>query len=255
MCRLFGMTSGRVPTRSTFWLLDAPDSLSRQSEQNPDGTGIGVFDGTTPRVLKQAIEAEDDLDFAREARDLESTTFVAHVRRASTGAVSLRNTHPFTMDGRIFAHNGGFSDLPRLERHLGDDLDLVEGETDSERLFALVTREARERGDVEEGIVEAVRWVSDHLPVTALNLVLTTPDHLWAVRRPDARTLYYLEADPGGTEHRSGLGLRVSTDDGPPRVVVASERLDDDPGWTELAPGELLSVDADLRVSRRTPWG
>ena len=191
------MTSGRVATRSTFWLLDAPDSLSHQSEQNPDGTGIGVFDGDTPRVLKQAIEAEDDLDFAREARDLESTTFVAHVRRASTGAVSLRNTHPFAMDGRIFAHNGGFGDLSRLERHLGDDLDLVEGDTDSERLFALITRETRERGDVEEGIVEAVRWVGEHLPVTALNLVLTTPDRLWAVRYPGARTLHYLELDPG----------------------------------------------------------
>jgi glutamine amidotransferase len=34
-------------------------------------------------------------------------------------------------------------------------------------------------------------------------------------------------------------------------VVLASERMDEDPGWRNLASGELLHVDASLRVSRR----
>ena len=33
-----------------------------------------------------------------------------------------------------------------------------------------------------------------------------------------------------------------------PVVVVASERMDDDPGWREVSPGELLHVDEDLAV-------
>jgi glutamine amidotransferase len=33
-------------------------------------------------------------------------------------------------------------------------------------------------------------------------------------------------------------------------VVVASERMDDDPGWTSLRSGELLHVDDQLRVTR-----
>jgi glutamine amidotransferase len=33
-------------------------------------------------------------------------------------------------------------------------------------------------------------------------------------------------------------------------VVVATERMDEDAGWTALAPGELVHVDRDLRVTR-----
>jgi len=45
MCRLFGMTGGRERVRATFWLLEAPDSLARQSRHNPDGTGVGYYRG------------------------------------------------------------------------------------------------------------------------------------------------------------------------------------------------------------------
>ena len=34
-------------------------------------------------------------------------------------------------------------------------------------------------------------------------------------------------------------------------VVVASEPMDDDPRWRILEPGELVHVDADLRITRR----
>jgi glutamine amidotransferase len=37
-----------------------------------------------------------------------------------------------------------------------------------------------------------------------------------------------------------------------PAVVVASERMDEDAGWGELAPGELLHVDDELTVTRET---
>lgn len=255
MCRLFGMTSGTVPARATFWLVEAPDSLAAQSPRNPDGTGIGVYDASgDPQVFKQPVAADEDLDFAREARDLESTTFVAHVRHASTGGISLRNTHPFTADGRIFAHNGGLGDLPALETHLGDDLSLVQGDTDSERLFALVTREIRACGDVTSGLRTALTWVIDNLPVYALNVILTTDDGLWAVRFPETHTLFLLVAGAGDAEHRSEEGMRVTGTDLPPRVVVASERLDDENGWTELEAGELLVVRPDLSIERTVLW-
>lgn len=247
------MSGGRTPVRATFWLLDAPDNLDLQSRANPDGTGLGIFDADgRPRLFRQPLAADHDLEFAREARDLESTTWVGHVRHASQGSVALRNTHPFTMGGRIFAHNGGLGDLSLLEDHLGDDLALVEGDTDSERLFALVTREIRASGDVTEGLVEAIGWVAGHLPVLALNLVLATPDELWAVRYPDTHTLFVLQSDAGPVAHASRAGTRLSTDHAPRRVVVASERLDDDPAWDELSPGEMVHVTPDVTVERST---
>jgi len=166
MCRLFGMSAGRERVKATFWLLDAPDSLSVQSHREPDGTGLGWFDEAgRPLLSKQAIAAYGDAEFARRAHELTSTTFVAHIRFASTGALELRNTHPFEQDGRLFAHNGVIEDLPALDARLGDARELVRGDTDSERFFALITREiAASGGDVEQGIAEGVSVNDSRLP-------------------------------------------------------------------------------------------
>src|ERR1700681_156366 len=100
------MGAGREPALATFWLLEAPDSLARQSRREPDGTGLGWFDtGGAAHVSKQPIGAYGDREFGREARAVYSTTFLAHIRFASTGSLDLRNTHPFEQDGRLFAHN------------------------------------------------------------------------------------------------------------------------------------------------------
>jgi predicted glutamine amidotransferase len=248
------MSAGGARARATFWLLDAPDSLVAQSHRDPDGTGVGWFDqDEMPRVDKQPIAAYEDKAFAHRARTVSSRTFVAHVRIASSGGLTLENTHPFEQGGRLFAHNGVVEDLRGLEAELGDALKLVLGETDSERYFALVTREiARAGGDVTAGITAAARWIAGNLPLFAINCVLSAPDGLWALRYPDKHELYVLERNPGTTlRHDSSLGSRVESDHGREHrlVVIASERMDDDPDWRLLESGELLHVDGELGVS------
>jgi hypothetical protein len=106
MCRLLGLTAGSEPVHATFWLLDAPDSLEVQSRRNVDGSGIGFFGPTGAPVLdKQPEAAFRDEEFVQEAKRAESAVFVAHVRWATAGGRTLQNTHPFTMQGRIMAHN------------------------------------------------------------------------------------------------------------------------------------------------------
>jgi glutamine amidotransferase len=248
------MTAGREPVRATFWLLDASDSLARQSYREPDGTGLGWFgaDGA-PHISKQPHAAYSDKTFAREAREVSSRTFVAHVRFASTGALTRPNTHPFEQDGRLFAHNGVIEDLPALDAQLADSRRLVHGDTDSERFFALITRETAARGgDVAGGIAAAVSWIAEQLPLFALNFVLISESDLWALRYPDTHELYVLERDAGTVlRHESAAGTRVHSDDAVerPLVVIASERMDDDPGWRLLRSGELLHVSPRLEVS------
>jgi predicted glutamine amidotransferase len=254
MCRLFGMSAGSERARATFWLMDAPDSLSGQSHRDPDGTGLGWFDESgRPHVRKQAIAAYDDAKFGREAREVFSSTFVAHVRFASTGSLDVHNTHPFKQEGRLFAHNGVLEDLPALEAHLGDALAHVHGDTDSERLFALITREIDAHdGDVVAGIATACQWVAANLPLLAINLILATEQGLWALRYPQTHELHILEREPGTTlEHSSALGTRVHSEHGRSRalVVIASEPMDDDPCWRMLESGELVHVDHALRVT------
>ena len=259
MCRLFGLSGGSERIRATFWLLEAPDSLAAQSRREPDGTGLGTFDADgAPRVDKQPIAAYQDREFAREAKERVSTTFIAHIRYASTGGLRLQNTHPFQQRGRIFAHNGVIEDLPRLEAELGEDLSLVQGDTDSERFFALITHHIDANGgDVGTGITSAARWAAANLPIYAINIVLTTPTELFALRYPDTHDLFVLRRCAGGQHgHRhldqASAAGRVRVRSGAlaaaPAVVVASERMDEDPGWRSLSPGELLHVDSHLQL-------
>ncbi len=261
MCRLFGLHAGRSTVDATFWLLEAPDSVLEQSRRNPDGYGLGTFepDGTVD-IDKGPAAAWTDARFAQEARTECSTTFLAHVRYASVGALTPENTHPFTLDGRIFGHNGVVGDLDRVEAELGDVRELVRGDTDSERLFALITRHIRDHdGDVRAGIVSATRWLAAEIELYSLNFVVTTVDELWALRYPEGNELHLLERDPGGPRSCRHLDessphgtIRVRAREGLDRslVLVASEPMDEDPGWTLVEPGELLHVDADLRVTR-----
>jgi predicted glutamine amidotransferase len=264
MCRLFGLHAGGV-TDAEFWLLEAPDSLTAQSHRNPDGAGIGAFgpDGR-PRVDKQPIAAWQDTEFARTARHLRGTTFVAHVRYASTGAHTVANTHPFLQDDRLFAHNGVVQGLDQLDQRLAElgTGGLVAGQTDSERVFALITGETRRSGgDVGTGITRAVGWIADRLPLYAVNLVLATATDLWALRYPATHELYVLDRPAGGTGGDQPLAAasdRITTRSAQlarqPSVVIATERMDDDPAWRLLDPGELLHDGPDLQLTSRTPF-
>ncbi len=265
MCRLFGLHAGRQDVAATFWLIDAPDSLDAQSHHNPDGAGVGTFGPAgEPEVSKQPIAAWEDAQFATAAQDLRGTTFVAHVRYASTGAHTVANTHPFLQDGRLFAHNGVVQGLAEMDRRLADlgASGLVAGETDSERVFALITAGTRRHGgDVSAGLTEAVGWISARLPVYALNLVLITATDLWALRYPATHELYVLDRPPGGGSIGQALDAaskrihaRSEHLAHQPSVIIASERMDDDPGWRLLDPGELLHVSTTLEIDSTAPF-
>jgi predicted glutamine amidotransferase len=261
MCRLFALHGGERVISATFWLLDAPVSLAAQSHTQPDGYGIGTFeeDGS-PDVERGPVRALEDEMFAHEARQERSRTFVAHLRFASTGAPKLENTHPFEQHGRLFAHNGVLWGLPELEERLGEHRSLVQGDTDSERLFALITRETELRGgDLEAGIQAAIHWVADHLPVFSLNFVLATPTDLWALRYPETHNLFVCEREAGGEDyHGTAPTTTGSMHIQAPElahcrsVVLATEPMDDDPGWRLLEPGELLHVPIDLCCTSTT---
>ncbi|KUI27893.1 class II glutamine amidotransferase [Mycobacterium sp. GA-2829] len=257
MCRLFGLHAGR-PVSATFWLLDAPDSLAQQSRRNPDGTGLGAFDARgRPVVFKQPIAAWRDRAFATEARETTGTTFVAHVRYATTGAAQPENTHPFLQDGRIFAHNGVVAGLDILDARLAQlrAADSVKGDTDSERVFALITASIRDRdGAVEAGLTDALHWLSANVPIYALNVLLATATELWALRYPDTHELYVLDRTVARSRSFDMRTKRIRAGSAhletAPSVVFASERMNDE-RWQLLGSGELVHVGPDLAITRQ----
>jgi predicted glutamine amidotransferase len=253
----------RDRVHATFWLLEASDSLAKQSRSNPDGYGIATFreDGS-PEIKKRPAAAYEDEVFAYEAKHEESHNFVAHVRYAYPGGLTMENTHPFEQHGRVFAHNGYVGGLEAIESRLGEQRALVQGESDSERLFALITKEiGAHDGDVSAGIAAAVGWAAQELPLYSINFVLATATGLWALRYPETNPLLFLEREiggPTGSRHldaASAAGtvrVRSAALAEHPAVIFASEQMDEHPGWRPLEPGELLDVNGDLEVSSRS---
>jgi glutamine amidotransferase len=257
MCRLFGMTGGTRQVQATFWLLDAPDSLILQSENQPDGVGLGTFheDGS-PSVWRKPSAANRSETFIAGSRSVRSATFIAHIRHATLAEPNIDNTHPFEQNGRLLAHNGIVGDVPELRRRLGSHAELVHGETDSEHFFGLITKRIDEHdGDVTAGITAAAREVAAEIPLYSLNIVLTTPNDLWALRYPETNELYILDRslgfDPGEALRSASGTMRVQSRELSfhQAAVIASERMDANPSWRLLEPGELIHIDRELKVT------
>jgi glutamine amidotransferase len=261
MCRLFALHAGERDVAADFWLLDAPSSIARQSERNAHGYGMAALTANQGMILiRNPVQASADPAYQHVARRLDASEMLVHLRYASIGVVSLVNTHPFSQDGRLFAHNGVLGDLDRIESRLGPNRAMVMGDTDSERLFALITLAIREAGgDVRAGITAAVREVAAEYELYSLNFVLGEMGHIWAFRYPEHNPLHLHRRRKGGPtgtaplDEADGAGtLRLHSDDGAvaPLVVIASERISDEPGWEEIQPGELVHVGRDLGVDR-----
>lgn len=261
MCRLFGLHAGAEDVDATFWLLDAPVSIAELSHRNADGYGLATFDRNGELALVRApIRAADDEAFAAAARATHAAVHLAHVRYADTGSVSEANTHPFILDGRAFAHNGVVSDLDELDRRLGSERAPVQGQTDSERFFALLTLAIREHeGDVRAGIIATTTMLARDITLYSLNFLLASAGHLWAFRYPEHNHLYLLARAPGGPrgnqpldEHSPHGTIRMRAREGSrlPLIVVASEPMDEDLGWEEIASGELVHIGPELEIHR-----
>jgi hypothetical protein len=116
------------------------------------------------RYLNQPIAAWQESQIASATRELRGTRFLAHVRCASTGGQTVANANPFLQQGRIFADNGVVQGVAELDARAADlgAASLVSGQTDSERVFALITAEtARRGGGVANGLVAAITWMSE----------------------------------------------------------------------------------------------
>jgi len=254
------MSGGTREVQATFWLLDAPASLLLQSESQPDGVGLGTFDADgTPSVYRKPVAALRSQTFIAGAKAVRSRTFISHIRHATAAEPSVENTHPFEQHGRLFGHNGVVGDLEEIRRRLGPDAALIQGTTDSEHLFALITKRIDDcDGDVSAGITAAAREFAADLPLYSLNMVLTTPTEVWALRYPETNELWILERSIGGIDDAIGFDkvspsgtMRVQSGELSfvPATVIASERMDSSPRWRMLDPGELVHVDPELHVT------
>lgn len=256
MCRLFGLIAPR-PVKITFPLLDAAESLRRQSLSNPDGWGVGYYAGGHAVVRKQPEAAHGSPGFSRVAEHARSHLFVAHVRLRTAGGVNLANTHPFSTGGWILAQNGGIGGAwhKRIKAEIG--WGRIAGKTSGEHLlYWLHARAGHLRGAARDAaIVAAVReLIADPASIGSANFVLATGDQLYAFRfsppQGNPRSLFYLRRVPPPAEAMRGVDESLGGIPRTPAVLVASEQVTgpDEP-WLPVANGCLLIARRDLSLN------
>lgn len=284
MCRLYGLRATH-PTGLDCGLIDAQNSLLQQARGdttgagNPDGWGLAVrTDGDLER-RREAAPAYSSEAYRREATDLEGTTILAHLRRATNGRPAERNTHPFRHRSALLAHNGH---LPAFERARPWILEQIapslrreiQGETGSEHLFYWLLSRLRDRTGgrsspppallrdvLRDTITDLVAWYATSAPEhryppdgppddreagVALNVLWAVGDRLAGSRA--GRSLWYREREGA---HRCGICGDLHpkpAPDGYRAVAVASERITDE-AWTEVPEPAVFHVDDGFRLS------
>jgi glutamine amidotransferase len=196
----------------------------RHGTVNADGFGMGWYDATRaePIRYRRSIPIWADANLPALAEIARSACLLAAVRCATTGMpVEESATAPFADGPWLLSHNG------RVERDAVRDLaDGAESACDSAWLAAAAFQRLRAGLPLGEALAEVVTHAGAKDPAARLNLLASDGDRLAATVWGD--TLFHRPSDDG--------------------VLVASEPLDDLPGWRPVPERSLLLADSSAGV-------
>lgn len=226
------------PSHSLLVQAYAPTDMRGGGTINADGFGVGwlasggrAADGTRAHSYRAPVPMWTDASFLDLATAVESPAFVAAVRSATVGMpVSTGACAPFRDGTRLFSHNGVVRGWPASLAGLASELDpetlmTLEAPTDSAVLWALVRRHLDAGKDPVDAVLDVVIRTLVGAPGSRLNLLLLTTDE-------QGDPILVATAVDHALSHRAGR-------DG---VTVASEPLDDEPGWTPVPDRHAVVV-------------
>jgi glutamine amidotransferase len=252
MCRILSYVGPPIPLDTLLY--DPPHALVRQAFRprrqkpgriNADGWGVGWYDPTVrpePARYRTATPMWADRRFAEISPLLGSVMVMASVRNASPGApVEETGNSPFVAERHLFTHNGfvtGFREGlgTQLRRGLSERREAgIIGAADSEVVFAMIL----DRLDKGLPMHDAVREVIGELRELSsgkFNFLLTDGQTIVATR--DGNSLF--TSRPRGTDRSRRAGPAVDGEVAAEPLVIASEPLDDAPGWKAVPENSLL---------------
>lgn len=260
MCRLLGIVASEE-TEFRVLLREAPRSLATLSREHGDGWGLAVYKAERGwEVHKSVLAADGDAGFHERAMKARGDVLVSHVRKKTVGVSSIENTHPFSRDGWVLAHNGTVHDTEFLRKRTSRErLAQLEGQTDSELLFAFLLTRLDEAGATKEppgeradsAIAAGARECQQRAAsgegngLGTFNFLLAADGVVYAHRF--GRTLFLLERGPHDDvrtrrETRDGVIVETPWKHRQRAVFVASEGMTDEP-WAPLEEGVLLRID------------
>lgn len=230
-----------------------------QGFDNADGWGIATWSEDGVRIRRDASPAHISEDFRAAAQETEAATILAHVRRATVGAMVPENTHPFEWGKWAFVHNGTvpyFDELrPRmLETMTPGHRAAIRGSTDSEHIFHMLLTVHEADPELPlltalEGTLRRVaRWCNDMGPATRLGLNVLLTDGRRMVGSRWQRTLSYLLRERLADCEVCGLRhARCEPPEAYRAVVIASEPTTQEL-WHEVPERSVYEVTDDFRL-------
>ncbi|MBM4063385.1 MAG: class II glutamine amidotransferase [Planctomycetes bacterium] len=179
------------------------------------------------------------------------------------GGQSEANCHPFRWDRYTFMHNGDVGGFARLRRSLlttlGDEaFAVIQGNTDSEHVFALVVDELlRSPLQGVERMVQALQNALRRVVELGRAHGVTEPHYLNLALADGVAAVACRFTTHDGYDGESlfvhtgqvyvcsdGVCQMLAPDQGTGCVLVSSEPLSDDPGWDMMPRNSLARIDS-----------
>lgn len=247
MCQLLGMNCN-VPTDICF-SFEGFSARGGRTDVHADGWGIAFFEGRGCRVFLDSHPATTSpvAELVRRF-PIKSMHVIAHIRKATQGAVAIENTHPFVRElwGRYFAfaHNGN------LEGGVPATSDVYRpvGKTDSEAAFCRILEALRAAFPMGSPPLHEVHAtlseVTDSLRrLGPFNYLLSDGEHLFA--HCATRLHYVVREAPFAAAHLIDRDLTVDfaelTTPSDRVAVIATTPLTDNERWTPIEPGRIVA--------------
>jgi len=251
----------------------ADNALGFQSEAHPDGWGVAFYVDGSPHVTRMPSTALDDHLFHRLSGVVSSETVIAHVRKATQGAKTVLNCHPFQYGKWVFAHNG---DIPNFDEHRAVLMQeiaprlrrFVLGDTDSEVVFFIFLTQLSGYGPLAsrhsaEDVIEALRCALSRVRAIADGegddekslLTCLVTDGTTLVATQGGKELFVSTykkrcSDRDTCAHLAPECEAPSKTGFINHLIFSSEVIDGDNIWKEIGQGEFIGVDWRMRITR-----
>jgi predicted glutamine amidotransferase len=253
MCQLLAMNCN-VPTDILFSFTGFAERAGH-TDHHTDGWGIAFFEGAGLRhfVDHQAATVSPVAELIKRY-PIRSKNVVAHIRKATQGAIKLENCHPFVRElwGQywVFAHNG---DLKNFHPHLHGSFRPV-GDTDSERAFCWMLQEMNKSHAGLPSVAEltlTLRELAQHLRgFGPFNFVLSNGQAMWTHCSTHLHTL--IRQHPFASAQLCDNDVQVDfaqvTTAHDRVAIVVTAPLTSNEAWSAMTPGEMRVFVDGLQV-------
>lgn len=218
----------------------------REAKLNADGFGFGWYQQNGETALyRQSYPIWNDSNLKDLSLTLKQNLFFAMVRSATGGHdTGLSNTQPFAYKHWLFQHNGYILNFTtdfrtqtrRLLHH--DYENLIQGNTDSEYIFALLMQHLEQTDDP---VTALQHTFNDIASITKdkrslLNIMLSDDSNIYASKHAInglCPSLYY------------GRNINDFPENG---QLLASESLNDDKNWQSVDDHRIIHLQKNKNI-------